>query len=203
MDVRLNWGETVAVDRDGEASRVRFASGETIEAELLLACIGVKPRTAFLAGSGIDVREGILVDGRMRTNVPDVFAAGDVAEAADFFTGRKTVSPILPNAVAQGRIAGSNMADDAADYAGSLPMNTFNFFGHLAVSVVRGAARTGSTGSSSPPAPIPSSRPFSGRVGRRGSTSWTTARPSWTGLAALGVRPSWAPGSSPWRWPPP
>ena len=143
VDVRLNWGETVAVDRDGEASRVRFASGETIEAELLLACIGVKPRTAFLAKSGIDVREGILVDGRMRTNVPDVFAAGDVAEAADFFTGRKTVSPILPNAVAQGRIAGSNMADDAADYAGSLPMNTFNFFGHLAVSVGRGAAADG------------------------------------------------------------
>lgn len=143
VDVRLNRGEAVAVERLGGAARVRFASGEALEAEILLACIGVKPRTSFLAGSGIEVREGIPVDARMGTNVPGVFAAGDVAEAADFFTGRPTVNPILPNAVAQGRVAGSNLADVTADYAGSLPMNTFNFFGHLAVSVGRGAAADG------------------------------------------------------------
>jgi phenylglyoxylate dehydrogenase epsilon subunit len=71
----------------------------------------------------------------MRTNIPTVFAAGDVAEAADFFTGREGLNPILPNAALQGKIAGSNMVDKKVDYEGWLPMNTFNFFGHLAVSV--------------------------------------------------------------------
>ena len=71
----------------------------------------------------------------MRTNLPNVFAAGDVAESADFFTGRRGLNPILPGAVCQGRVAGRNMVDQITEYEGSLPMNTFNFFGHLAVSV--------------------------------------------------------------------
>jgi phenylglyoxylate dehydrogenase epsilon subunit len=145
VNVHLDWGEAVAVDRHGEQARVRFAQGNTVEAEVLLACIGVKPRIDLLAGSGIEIGggAGVLVDGGMRTNIPTIFAAGDVAEAADFFTGRKTVSPILPSAVSQGRIAGSSMADLTAEYEGSLPMNTFNFFGHLAVSIGRGAAVDG------------------------------------------------------------
>ena len=102
---------------------------------MLLVCIGVKPRISFLTGSGIIVNEGVAVDDQMRTNIPSVFAVGDVAEARDFFSSRTGLNPILPNAVLQGKIAGSNMVDKRADYEGWLPMNTFNFFGHLAASV--------------------------------------------------------------------
>jgi phenylglyoxylate dehydrogenase epsilon subunit len=122
---------------------VRFAGGDEIETDVLLACIGVKARTSFLHGSTIGVNEGIVVDTRMKTNIPNIFAAGDVAEARDFFSGRNRVNPILPNAASQGRVAGSNMADEACEYEGSLAMNAFNFFEHLANSIGKVTADEG------------------------------------------------------------
>lgn len=71
----------------------------------------------------------------MRTNVEDVFAAGDVAEAFDFFTGEATMNPIIPSAVSQGKTAGAAMAGEDVSYEGSIPMNVFNFFGNFAFSV--------------------------------------------------------------------
>ncbi len=112
-----------------------LGGGSTLEAHLLLVATGVKPRTSFINGSGIRIDDGILVDGEMRTNVPNVFAAGDVAAAKSFLTGEHGLNPILPNAAEQGKIAGSNMAGEKKEYKGWLPMNTFNFFGHRAVSV--------------------------------------------------------------------
>jgi phenylglyoxylate dehydrogenase epsilon subunit len=109
--------------------------GETLKADLLLIATGVKPRVSFLNGSGIKINDGILVDSEMRTNVSNVFAAGDVAEAKNFLTGNNGLNPILPNAVEQGKIAGSNMVGKHVEYEGWLPMNTFNYFGHLAISV--------------------------------------------------------------------
>jgi len=138
--VHLNWGEAEKAERRNDATWVRFAGGSTIEADLLLACLGVKPRIDFLRGSGIKVGEGIIVDRAMRTNIPGVFAAGDVAEAYDASSGHNRVTPILPAAAAQGKVAGDNMADKKREYDGSLPMNAFNFFDHLAVSVGRVAA---------------------------------------------------------------
>lgn len=135
VKINLNWGEAVGAERSGTEIQVRFSGGGVVESEILLACIGVKARVSFLRGSGIEVRSGIVVDRRMRTNIPNILAAGDAAEAVDFFTGRTAFSPILPNAVSQGRIAGSTMAGEEAEYAGSLPMNVFNFFGHLATSI--------------------------------------------------------------------
>jgi phenylglyoxylate dehydrogenase epsilon subunit len=133
--VNLNWGEPTAAQKSKGEIRVRFGQERKIETQILLACIGVTPRVSFLTDSGIAMNEGILVDRQMRASLPNIFAAGDVAEAADFFTGRKGLNPILPNAVLQGKVAGRNMADQGTDYEGWLPMNTFNFFGHLAVSV--------------------------------------------------------------------
>lgn len=133
--VNLNWGEAVGAEQSGTGVRVSFSGGGSVETEILLACIGVRARVSFLRGSGVEVRSGIVVDRRMRTNIPNILAAGDAAEAVDFFTGRTAFNPILPNAVSQGRIAGSTMAGEEAEYAGSLPMNVFNFFGHLAASI--------------------------------------------------------------------
>ena len=95
----------------------------------------------FLDGSGIAINSGILVDDRMRTNLPNIWAAGDVAEAGSLWGG-KVVNGILPNAVEQGRIAGLDMADDSAlvPFPGAVPLNTYSFFGQQAVSVGRGEA---------------------------------------------------------------
>ncbi len=116
---------------------------ELLKADMLLVATGVKPRTAFLNGSGVKINGGIPVDSEMRTNVSNVFAAGDVASARSFLTGEHGLNPILPNAAEQGKVAGSNMAGRKRGYEGWLPMNTFNFFGHRAVSVGKAAPEDG------------------------------------------------------------
>jgi phenylglyoxylate dehydrogenase epsilon subunit len=70
----------------------------------------------------------------MMTSNPDVYAAGDVAEAPDFFTGQPGMNQIIESAVDEGRIAGANMAGEINDYEGWISSNIFNFFGHTAFS---------------------------------------------------------------------
>ena len=121
----------------GEGCRASLTDGSTLDADLLLVATGVAPVTDFLAGSGIATERGVLVDAHMRTNVANIWAAGDVAQARGFFTSERIINGILPDAVDQGRIAGMAMAEDpgAKDYAGGVPLNTYSFFGQHAVSV--------------------------------------------------------------------
>ena len=116
---------------------VSLESGEEISADLLMVATGVKSNIGYLAESGIEVDEGVLVDEMMRTNAEGIWAAGDVAQAQSFFGDGKRVNAILPNAVEQGRIAGRDMAGDQAvrPFPGGLPMNTYHFMGHNAFSV--------------------------------------------------------------------
>jgi phenylglyoxylate dehydrogenase epsilon subunit len=97
----------------------------------------VAPVTDYLAGSGVDIDRGILVDDSMRTSVEGIWAAGDVAQAKGFYDGAKTLNGILPSAVEQGKIAGMAMAGDPTvkPYPGGVPLNTYTFFGQQAVSV--------------------------------------------------------------------
>ncbi len=138
--VRMLLGQTLrSVERRGDGCLATLADGKTIAADLLLVCTGVKPNIGFLHGSNIAVDTGILVDDLMRTNVANIWAAGDVAQARGFWGGN-VVNGILPNAVEQGRIAGAGMADDAGvtPFAGAVPLNTYSFFGQQAISVGRG-----------------------------------------------------------------
>jgi phenylglyoxylate dehydrogenase epsilon subunit len=136
--VRLLLGANVAsFAAQGEGCRAKLADGTELEADLLLVATGVAPVTDFLAGSGIETERGVLVDEHMRTNVANIWAAGDVAQARGFFTDERIINGILPDAVDQGRIAGMAMAEDPGNktYAGGVPLNTYSFFGQQAVSV--------------------------------------------------------------------
>jgi NAD(P)H-nitrite reductase large subunit len=62
----------------------------------VICAAGVAPNTAFLAGSGIAIERGIRVDAGMRTSVKDIYAAGDVTEAAGFHTGSRNSMPSSP-----------------------------------------------------------------------------------------------------------
>lgn len=116
---------------------VTLESGEDLNADLLLMATGVRSRTEYLQSSGIEVDQGVLVDEWMRTSAPDVWAAGDVAQAPGFFDPQPQVNATLPNASVQGRVAGRCMVDDphAKPFPGSSGLNTFNFFGNHAFSV--------------------------------------------------------------------
>ena len=56
---------------------MHVSTGETLEADMVLVCIGVAPETQLAEAAGLDVRDGILVDQHMRTSDPDILAAGD------------------------------------------------------------------------------------------------------------------------------
>lgn len=139
----FRFGCTAAsVARDGEGCRLTLDDGAVLEADLLLVATGVRAEFGYLAGSGIATGRGILVDATMRTSASSVWAAGDVAEAPCFPGPGTAVAGILPEAVAQGRTAGMAMAGDAAltPYRGSVPRNTYCFFGQSAISVGTGVA---------------------------------------------------------------
>ena len=136
IKIRLNEKVSRVEGGDGETA-LSLVSGESISAGLIVVATGVQPRVEVLAGSGVEVDQGILVDERMRTNVSGIWAAGDVAQARGFFESSKILNATLPNAVEQGRIAGMDMVEDPAlkGYQGAVSLNTYRFFGHRAFSV--------------------------------------------------------------------
>jgi NAD(P)H-nitrite reductase large subunit len=111
------------------ATGVKFESGKTLKADVLIAATGVKPNLDFLEGSGIAHQWGITVDDHLRTNAPDVYAAGDVAETRDRLTGETYVHAIFPNAVEQGRVAGLNLLGHDVTYEGADRMNSLKHLG--------------------------------------------------------------------------
>ena len=91
------------------AMRVRLSNGETLDADLVISATGVKPNVAFLQGSGIECDVGVLADERLRTSQPNVYTAGDCAEAFDLPTRTRVVSAIQPNAADEAYVAAMNM----------------------------------------------------------------------------------------------
>ena len=114
---------------EGGELRVKLPDGTELAADLYLNLIGVKPNMGFLAGSGVAVDNGILVDARLQTSVAGIYAAGDVAESVDIVTGRRQINAIQPNAVEQGRLAALNMAGRQAAFPGSFAFNVLTTLG--------------------------------------------------------------------------
>jgi NAD(P)H-nitrite reductase large subunit len=135
--VEIITGHTVAAVSSyylsGEATGVTLDDSRPIPCELVIVAIGVQPRTD-LAGTGIKVNRGIVVDRHMATSSADVYACGDVAEAYDFIYGENRLTPIWPNAYLGGRIAGFNMAGVTKEYQGGTSMNSLKYFGLAIVS---------------------------------------------------------------------
>ena len=128
IDVRLNTRASAFVG-SGYAQAVELEGGDTLEAGILIAATGVKPNTGLLEDSGVECRWGITVDDHLRTNIPNVFAAGDVVETVDRLTGESYVHAIFPNAVEQGRVVGLNLLGFDEVYAGADSMNSLKHLG--------------------------------------------------------------------------
>ncbi len=113
---------------------VVLADGRRIECDAVVVAVGVRPRVTLAADAGLKVNRGIVVDDRMATSDPDVFACGDVAEAYDCVLGSNRVVPIWPGAYRGGRAAGLNMAGQAGKFDDSSVMNSLKYFGMSLVS---------------------------------------------------------------------
>jgi phenylglyoxylate dehydrogenase epsilon subunit len=111
-----------------ELTAVVLSRGERLPCDLLVVAVGMQPNLGSLGGTGIETARGVIVDDRMRTSVPNIFAAGDVAEIE--IAGVRKVNLIHPNAVVTGRIAGSVMAGADARLEAHLDdMNVLTLFG--------------------------------------------------------------------------
>jgi len=117
------------VKQRGEKAVVVSDSGEEWIADIVVVGIGLKANIRFLNGSGVKVSRGILVDEQMRTNIENIFAAGDVSEGENLVTGKKEVLATWGNAVKQGRIAGLNMAGHQQRFEGGLKEGVTSVFG--------------------------------------------------------------------------
>jgi NAD(P)H-nitrite reductase large subunit len=122
--VEVRTGATLtAVETVGGKRRLRMQAGGDLDADVVIMATGIRPNLEWLRGSGIPVNKGVLVDDHLRSSVPTVYAAGDVAEGRDLVTGHPDVHAIEPTAMEHGRVVGSNMAGHALAYRGSLLMN--------------------------------------------------------------------------------
>lgn len=107
----------VAVERAGDGFRVRTRAGRELAADLVLAGLGVRPNDGLAHEAGLRVEDGVVVDSRLQTEDPDVFAAGDVARfPLDALGGELVRIEHEDNAKSQGRLAGRNLAGAEEPY---------------------------------------------------------------------------------------
>lgn len=96
-------------------------SKRTMKADALVLAIGIRPNTAFLEGSGIEMFKGtILTDKYLKTNVEDIYAAGDCAMVTNRETGKPAWFPMGSTANIAGRILAKNVAGAQIEYLGVL-----------------------------------------------------------------------------------
>lgn len=133
--ITSNTAEEVLRQRDNQVSGVRLRDGTVVSSQAAVVAIGVAPNLEVVRDTEVQCRRGILVDEFMETNVPGVFAAGDVAEARDWHFAEWRVVPIWPNAYKQGQVAGRNIVGQRISFSGSIPMNSIAFYGIPTMSV--------------------------------------------------------------------
>jgi rubredoxin-NAD+ reductase len=95
IDLRL--GTTASrIDRSGGALTISLANGESVQTDIVLSAVGLRPSTALAAASGLQVNRGIVVDGYGRTSAPDIYALGDCAEYTDADGATRIMPYIAP-----------------------------------------------------------------------------------------------------------
>lgn len=126
--IHLYLGRTcIELDENG----VMLSDGTRVSADMVILSVGVRPDTAFLKGSGIELGERgeILVNEYMETSVPDVYALGDAVSVNHIVSGKKVIIPLASPANKQGRIVGDNLCGHKVAYKGSQGTSIMKFFG--------------------------------------------------------------------------
>jgi len=121
--IKLILNAEVAEITGDDADGVILKDGRKVQADFVIFSAGIRPNVDIAKDSDIKINRGILVDDFMRTNVDDVFAAGDVAEYNGKIYGLWTV------AMAQGRNAGLNAAGIRTKYKEVIPSSTLKITG--------------------------------------------------------------------------
>jgi NAD(P)H-nitrite reductase large subunit len=127
------------IPNNGVPGYVKTKKGREIQVDMIGVGLGITLNMQFLAKTPIEVRQGVVVNEYLETNVPHVFAAGDVAEFFDVAVSKHHTMGTWDNAMAHGRIAGVNMAGEHQAYV-DVPTYTSPLF-NVNIAVV-GTAET-------------------------------------------------------------
>src|SRR5512133_1929142 len=120
--VEVLTGDSVAsVQKEGDRILVRTGSGRLIEADGVVAGIGIHPNLELAKEAGLLVDNGIVVNEQLQTSLPDIYAAGDAANFFHSGLGKRVRIEHENNAVEMGKVAGRNMAGANDSYA-HIPM---------------------------------------------------------------------------------
>ena len=127
--VRLILGNGVKEIREGEKLELILEHGSVL-AEMIIMSVGVRPETALAKKCGIKLNKhsSIIVDERMRTNIPDVYAVGDAAQVKNFISGTFAFIPLAGPANKQGRIVADNICGIDSEYTGTQGSSVLKIF---------------------------------------------------------------------------
>ena len=116
-NVTLLAGDGVtSIEKNNATYTVKTKNGKTLEADVVIAGIGVKPGVVLAQQGGLRVENGIVVDDQLRTSDPDIYAAGDVANFFSPFLNKRIRVEHEDNANVMGEMAGRNMAGSGEKY---------------------------------------------------------------------------------------
>jgi 3-phenylpropionate/trans-cinnamate dioxygenase ferredoxin reductase subunit len=105
-----------AIEGNGRASGVRVSGGRTLPADVVVLGVGAAPRLELAQAAGLRVEDGVLVDDRLRTSVPNIYAAGDIARAEHPILGETVRVEHWGTALEQGPVAARNMLGQDVAY---------------------------------------------------------------------------------------
>ena len=153
--VGMRFGQTISqvevLEGEPRKLRVTFSGGDVEEYDEIVVAHGVRSDFSFIAEGSVEIDRAIVVDDFMRTSAPDVYAAGDAAQALDLVSGEKRVLGIWKTAALQGQCAGRAIAaelagrepEDADAYPGAIMTNTIAVNGTLFISAGASQATEG------------------------------------------------------------
>lgn len=113
----------VSINGGDSVEEIVLDNGNILKADFILFTAGVKPNTYLAGSSGIDVNRGVVVDKRMMTSNPDIYACGDVAEFEGYMSGQWI------SAINQGKVAGANASGADIEYKNDYPPYFLNTMG--------------------------------------------------------------------------
>lgn len=118
------------IEGGGHAHTLFTSKGKTIETDLVILAVGIRPNTVLAEEAGIELGEtgAIKVDEHLRTSAEDVYAVGDVAESKHELTGEPFYHPLGSTANKMGRVVGDNLTEGSLTFKGTLGTGIFRFF---------------------------------------------------------------------------
>lgn len=130
VNLHLNNGVKEFYDHGNKTTDVILADGTTINSDIVLLAIGIRPNGELAKEAGLELnkRGGVVVDKYLRTSDTNIYALGDVIEVKDFVNGEPTMVPLAGPANKMARIVANNIVGEVDQYNGTLGTSVAKVF---------------------------------------------------------------------------